>query len=70
MIADTQGGVLLLVLSATSCFARSARDYYNELYAAGGLDQIVSHRVCFDDRPELSTFFTFTESKVIREVMI
>jgi len=54
---------------ACSCFAQTARDFYNELYAAGGLDQILSYRACFDERPELQTFFIFTESKVIREVM-
>jgi hypothetical protein len=61
---------LVLALIATSCFAQSARDYYNELYAAGGLDQITSYRVCFNDEPELRTFFVFVESKVIREVMM
>jgi hypothetical protein len=61
---------LLILLLASSSFAQSARDYYNELHAAGGLDQVVSHWVCFDDRKESENFFLFTESKVIREVMM
>jgi hypothetical protein len=60
----------LMFFLASSSFAQSARDYYNELHAAGGLDQIVSHWVCFDDRKESENFFLFTESKVIREVMM
>ena len=62
--------ILATVFLTSPCFAQSARDYYKELYAAGGLDQILSHLVCFDDRRELDTFFIFTESKVIRDVMI
>lgn len=60
----------MLLLVATPCIAQSARDYYNELYAAGGLSQIASHRVCFDDRKELDTFFLLIESRVIREIMV
>jgi hypothetical protein len=61
--------VLVAIVTACPCFALTARDYYNELWTAGGLDQILSHYVCFDERPELETFFLFTESKIIREVM-
>jgi hypothetical protein len=62
--------IVAFALLACACFGESARDYYKELHDAGGLDQILSHYVCFDDRPELDTFFLFTESKVIRQVMI
>ena len=60
----------LALLIAGSCFAQTARDYYKELYAAGGLDQVLSEHVCFDERTDLKTFFIFTSSKVIREVMM
>src|SRR5258706_10022222 len=50
--------------------AQTAREFYNELYAVGGLDQIISEHVCFDEQPELQTFFIFTNSKRIREVML
>ena len=58
------------ILLGCPCLGQSARDYYNELYAAGGLDRVLSEHVCFDERPELQTFFIFTSTKVIREAMI
>lgn len=33
--------------------AQSARDYFNDLYKAGGLDKTADESVCFDDRPDL-----------------
>ena len=31
-------------------FAQTARNYYDELYKAGGLDRMADGYVCFDDR--------------------
>jgi hypothetical protein len=31
---------LATILVASLCFAQTARDYYNEIYAAGGLDRV------------------------------
>ena len=61
---------LAMILFASSCFGQTARDYYNEIYAAGGLDRIVDRYVCFNDSPDVKTFFIFTENKYLREYMI
>jgi hypothetical protein len=60
--------VLFLILSATT-FGQSARQYYNELYKAGGLDNMADMYVCFDDDEKLDTFFIFSQSKIIRQFM-
>jgi hypothetical protein len=70
MMTIMRWAIFVAIISACLGFSQPARDYYKELYAAGGLDQILSDRVCFDDQPELDTFFIFTESRVIREVMM
>jgi hypothetical protein len=51
-------------------FAQTARNYYDELYKAGGLDRMADGYVCFDDRLELQTFFIFGESKVLKDFLI
>ena len=48
---------------------QTARDYYNEIYKAGGLDRFADGEVCFDDDPKLDTFFIFGQSKHMREFM-
>jgi hypothetical protein len=52
------------------CFAQTARNYYDELYNAGGLDRMADGYVCFDDRPDLQTFFIFGESKTLKDFLI
>jgi hypothetical protein len=59
-----------LIVFSTTCFAQSARQYYGELYNAGGLDRMADSYVCFDDDGKLDTFFIFAESKSLREFMI
>lgn len=61
--------VVLLFLSV-ACLGQNARQYYGELYNAGGLDRMADAYVCFDDDKELETFFIFAQSKTIREFMI
>jgi hypothetical protein len=58
------------LLLTASCLGQSARQYYKEIYNAGGLDNIADGYVCFDDDDKLETFFIFGESKTIREFMI
>jgi|SRR5271157_4596409 len=58
------------LLLCVACLGQSARQYYNELYKAGGLDRMADGYVCFDDEDKLATFFIFGESKTIREFMI
>lgn len=48
----------------------TARDYYKELYAAGGLDRMADAYACFEDDPSNEAFFIFGQSKDIREFMI
>ncbi len=50
--------------------AQTARDYYNELYEAGGLDQILSEYACFSDEQTNTNFFLFAETKNIKEIMV
>ena len=49
---------------------QTARDYYNEIYKAGGLDRMVDGYVCFDEDPTNQNFFLVGESKHLRESMI
>jgi hypothetical protein len=58
------------LLLCVACLGQSARQYYNELYKAGGLDRMADGYVCFDDDDKLATFFIFGKSKTIREFMI
>jgi hypothetical protein len=59
----------LLMLAAQSA-PRTARDYYNELYAAGGLDRMADEYVCFDEDPTNENFFIFSQSKTLRDFLI
>jgi hypothetical protein len=47
-----------------------ARDYYKELYAAGGLDRMADGYVCFFDDSNIGNFFIFGEGKHLREFMM
>ena len=58
------------ILAASSCFAQTARDYYNEIYAAGGLARAAARYVCFNEDPDVKAFLGFTESKYLLEHMI
>jgi hypothetical protein len=49
---------------------RTARDYYDELYAAGGLDRFAARYVCFDEDLALDTFFIYNKSSDIRDVLV
>ncbi len=62
--------VAILVIFSATCFAQSARQYYDELYEAGGLDRMADTFVCFDDDAKLQTFFISAESKTLREFMM
>lgn len=47
-----------------------ARDYYQQLYNAGGLDRMADGHACFEDDPKAEAFFIFGQSKYIREFMV
>ncbi len=61
---------LTTLIVASSCFAQTTRDYYNEIYAVGGLDRGAASYVCFNENPDVKAFLIFTESKYLREYMI
>lgn len=48
---------------------QSAREYFNELYKAGGLDRMADEFVCFDESPDLQTFFIVAKSDVLRDFL-
>src|ERR1700730_1542298 len=60
-------GLLLLIPQTTP---HTAREYYDEIYKAGGLDRMADKYVCFDEDPTNESFFIFGESKDVREFMI
>ena len=67
--------VLLLALCSLftlslSIQAQSAHDFYHELYKSGGLDRMSDGYACFDNDPELKTFFIFGKSQTIKQFLI
>ncbi len=48
----------------------TARDYYNEIYAARGLDRMADGHVCFNEDPKNENFFIFGQTKVLRQFLI
>jgi hypothetical protein len=65
----TIGLLWMLLLWAPAFGQMKARDYYQELYAAGGLDRMASEYACFQDDPMAVNFFIFSESKLLRSHM-
>jgi len=63
-------GMIAVILFSSQSFSQTARDYYNELYKAGGLDRMADRYVCFTDDPKHENFFIFGESKDVRESMM
>jgi len=62
--------VVVLLFGSASTFAQSARDYYNEIYKAGGLDRMADGYACFDDDPKLDTFFIVSKSETLKQFLI
>ena len=56
---------LIVGLFSMACYAQTARQYYDELYKAGGLDRMADKYVCFDDEDELKTFFIFARVRIL-----
>ena len=64
--------LLLMVLGivlAQADRAQTARDYFNELFKAGGLDKRTDEYVCFDDRPSLQTFFLYADYSNLKDCL-
>jgi hypothetical protein len=62
--------IFLAGILAAQATPRTAREYYNEIYAAGGLDRMADEYVCFDEDTTLEYFFIFAKSGDMRDVMI
>lgn len=60
---------MFLIFSA-SVFAQSAHHHFDEIYKAGGLDRMADGYVCFDDDPNLDTFFIFGKSETLKQFLI
>lgn len=62
--------VALLLITSTMYQSKqlTARDYYDELYKAGGLDNFVDQYVCFRD-DSVPTFFLLSDGKAIRALL-
>jgi len=48
----------------------TARDYFKELIASGGLEGTTKKYACFQDDPNADSFFLLGESKSVRESML
>jgi hypothetical protein len=59
-----------ILFLASACFGQTARDYYNELYKAGGLDRWADEYVCFADEGDNQNFFILTQSEDIRKYLM
>jgi hypothetical protein len=59
--------LLLLPLHAKNQEPLTARDYFNELNATGGIDRVTKSHACFQDDPRADSFFLIGESKYLRE---
>ena len=57
----------LLPLHAQNHARLTARDYFNELVAARGVDLMAKSHACFQDDPEADGFFLFGESNFVRD---
>jgi hypothetical protein len=61
---------VLFMLTSACAYAQSSRDYFNEIYKAGGLDRMADGYVCFADDPKLKTFFIFGRSETLKQFLI
>lgn len=62
--------IFVIVLFAAQTTPQTARDYYNEIYAVGGLDHMADEYACFDEDSTSQNFFIFGQSKTVREFMM
>ena len=67
--------IQIVLIAALAAFAvqpgkaQSARDYFKDLYKAGGLDKTADEYVCFDDRPDLRGFFIYADYSTLKQRM-
>lgn len=61
--------LVTLLFVAEAGLSQTARSYFDEIYKAGGLDRMADGYVCFDDDPNLQTFFIFGKSDTIKDFL-
>jgi hypothetical protein len=59
--------LLFLPLHAKNQEPLTARDYFNELVASGGIDRMTKSHACFQDDAKAENFFLIGESKSFRD---
>ena len=60
----------LIPLHAQNDAGLTARDYFNELIAAGRLTDMTKSHACFQDDPKAESFFLIGESKYLRDSLL
>ena len=58
---------ILLPMHAQNQERLTARDYFHELIASGGIDRLTKSHACFQDDPKADGFFLIGESKYVRD---
>jgi hypothetical protein len=61
--------LLIALVPSQAQKSTPAREYYKELYNAGGLDRIADFYVCFYDDVKNENFFIFADGKYLRDYM-
>ena len=59
--------VLILLVLYGQGVQRCAREYFDEIYDTGRLDRFAAGEACFDEDPAHEDFFTFEQSKYLRQ---
>jgi hypothetical protein len=59
-----------ILFLGSACFGQSARQYYSELYNAGGLDRMADEYVCFADEADNQNFFIVAQSEDIKKYLM
>ena len=62
--------IVAALFLTTIGFAQTARNYYDEIYKAGGLDRMADEKVCFADEQNNQNFFIFAQSTHMKELLI
>jgi hypothetical protein len=65
----TMKPILMVLAFCGLAFGITARDYYNEIHKAGGLDRMAAGYACFPDE-DTGKFFIFSQSEVVRQFLI
>ena len=68
-IEENVKNILTMLILCGMAFATTSREYYNEIYKAGGLDRMASGYSCFPDE-DTGKFFIFSQSEIFRQFLM